>query len=197
MRGSDYFLIGLTFLTGIFAGVYVYVTGFAPDYVYKPLTKTEDIAFALDGQMYGGCERALKRCARFSLQDSRAYNYDPAQMRNTKPPKVIEGVLDRKAFNSLLEEVKQTQLNSFTTVANSCASASDGSDYRYRLVYQGQEYFFDTCGSTFGDSRLAAVFSGLWLEVATSTNWVDSVSGFRPAEFMGDWLNKRLRTGGN
>ncbi len=162
MRGTDAVLIVLTFLTGVFAGVYLYITVFAPDYGSKEsgVEDTSAISFQLQGEAFGGCRMTGGDCGSFTLKENRSYTYRAGGTDETKT-----GYVSRITLGAVMDAVEegQTSLERFMLPGTtSCVSAADGIDYRYRLIYDGETYDFSTCGTRFTDSALAAAFVELW-----------------------------------
>ncbi len=179
MRGSDVVLIVLTFVTGLFCGAYLYITVFAPEYrIEDDVLNVEETDFALMGEMYGGCERQLAMCDLFALDESRSYHFTAGYAFDEREPDPIKGTLPRDVYEQLHTALEVADFSALQSSGSRCVSQVDGNDYRYRLIYEGEEYFLDTCATQFTDSALAKQFLALWPVVSTPTTLLDEASAF-------------------
>ena len=171
MNARIYFILGLTFITGMFAGAYLYVTSFAPDYQKSDIEELSEIEFKLQGQMTGGCLRGGGVCPSFVLNHNRMYEYIPQyRLQEGEPGKVV-GKMNSETFKIILKQVQDTDIEALQkTNARSCQSYLDGIDYNYHLTYAGEIYEFNTCGTNFANSTLDNAFRPLWEQLATSSD---------------------------
>lgn len=187
MRGTDAVMIFLTFLTGLFLGAYLYITVFAPTYEQDDtgVTDTRTIGFLLQGEAFGGCQMIENTCPSFALRHTRGFTFtDPVAGD-------VSGYLSGSQFTELKRVIAETEpLQRFTAddPAARCRSASDGIDYRYRLILDGDAYEFSTCGTTFTDTALAREFAALWPEMANTTGPADNLLDIK----LGDVLEQKI-----
>ncbi len=172
MTGRDIFIIFMTFVTGFFAGVYLYITSFAPSYQNNERTpEMEEISFLLQGQKVGGCSLDSAVCPSFELRADRTYTYIPRYFISEGKTEVIEGRLGKPVFNDLVEYIDAIDdlhaLEEKTPDAN-CSPVYD-TNYRYNLIYKGEMYQYDTCHTVFKKSGLATKFYPLWKRLSTTT----------------------------
>ncbi len=173
MRGTDAVMIFLTFLTGLFMGAYLYVSVFAPDYANDDgVVAVDEVSFSLQGEAYGGCRMTGGDCGRFTLAASRAFTYLPPGDDSEQ-----KGFIDHATLGMVMDTIEAVpSLERLTEATNTrCNAAFDGIDYRYRLIYEGEEYEFTTCSTRFTTSDLAAVFEGLWMIMEDSEGPADGL----------------------
>ncbi|MFT7506869.1 MAG: hypothetical protein ACI92I_000005 [Acidimicrobiales bacterium] len=170
MNSRIYFILGFTFLVGMFSGAYLYVTSFVPEYVVEEVEEVSEIGFRVQGQMTGGCGmRAV--CPSFILNQNRSYEYVPAYILQEGAPELIKGKLDRGVFEEVSSLVKEADLQALQKInTKGCDSYVDGTDYVYNVTFEGQQYDLNTCGMDFKDSVLDKELRSLWTQVATSTS---------------------------
>lgn len=196
MKGSDYILLVLTFITGMCAGAYLYITYFAPAYVAEDIPSVEDTYFELSGEMYGACEAGDQSCASFHLKENRTYTYVPAQAQDRTEDK-LTGTLDRRTFSALEDVLMNTDIALLQADGGYCAAKHGGTDYRYRVVFDGEAYLLDTCGTAFVNTSLARAFEALWPRLATSTaSRAIDIDGNGVERFLEQEIYDRLH-GGN
>jgi hypothetical protein len=161
MTGRNYVVLISTFLMGMFAGAYLYVTAFAPTYE-NGIDASENIdqdALVIEGEMYGGCS-LQGACASFRLIDAKSYKYlahSEAALRSGRLPSLVR--------EQLLDALTPTALMSSSQNVSSgvCSSEVDGIDYRYTISVNGDVYELDTCSTalTF-DEELQSIFMNVW-----------------------------------
>lgn len=176
MTGRIYFILGMTFITGMFTGAYLYVTSFAPSYQQDDIEEVSEIEFRLQGEVYGGCQRTGS-CSSFTLENNRRYVFETPAGRMGGEDSKVKGKLDKNMHEDLLLVVESVRWDSLIVRSEkTCSSYIDGNDYRYLLTYQGEQISLDTCGTVFGSSDAAKSFAQLWesLENPTSVNGSDS-----------------------
>ena len=169
MNARVYFILGFTFITGMFAGAYLYVTSFAPDYQQSDVEEISEIDFKLQGQMSGGCQMSGV-CPSFVLSQNRTYEYVPHYRLQEGEPDMVTGKMDTESFKALVEKVRGANMEILTKENSlNCDSYVDGIDYNYRLTHEGEVYELSTCGMNFKNSELDKAFSPLWEQLATSS----------------------------
>ena len=192
MNGKLYFQFGSTFVMGIIAGFFFYLTVYAPAYkndVASQEQQSKD-AVVVEGQMYGGCSSA-NSCASFRLLDNHSYNYQPypgADIEKQKLPsdiaKTIFDAIGTDAFYNAEEQV---------TPAN-CASNSDGLDFTYTISLDGDTYTLDTCKTALAHNLpLQQVFIKAWDFMQNPTTTYPALIEEGVGGFFMDRFNK---TGG-
>jgi len=160
MTGKDLVLLISTFLMGMIAGGYLYVSAFAPS--VESLLPDKDVrssSFVIEGEMYGACEED-DSCASFQLIDGRDYHY-------ISSPKdaVNQGRLDAAYRRVLLHAlpVDVLEQNSKRSAQANCASSRGSIDYSYVITKDNEEYILDTCSTLlYSDQELQNLLSDLW-----------------------------------
>ncbi len=168
MTKQDKLSILITFTVGLFAGVYLYVAGFATTFKL-PEVSTDDIytEFVLIGEGYGACELD-NTCLSFQLLESGAYRglYDAADGTEV----VKEGVIPRALRRELLEALTPAALTTQSDlIALPCRFGEDGTNYRFEVTREGTEYSLDTC-------RTALDYEGVtWKTLAKLWNYLATI----------------------
>jgi hypothetical protein len=190
MRGTDLVLIILTFLTGIFCGVYMYITVFAPAYrVEESPLSVKDTSFAVMGQQYGACDETLAVCDSFTVLEDRSYTFAAGYVPSEPAPKDVTGKLSRDTYDTLLTEVAAADLARLETEQGACATKEAGEAYRYRVIYEGEEYFFDTCDVRFSVSVLGLALEAVWGDVAVSRTILDDAGDVKLGETVESFID--------
>ncbi len=169
MKGKDYVVLILTFVTGVFAGSYLYTTSFAPSYQEDEVPSTQEVMFLLQGQKRGDCNRDGDLCPSFELRANRTYSYIPQYLDGVEPEEVVHGKLGKDRFDELLAYVDAIDLMELEKKSPGACSNIYDTNYAYNLVYKGQSYTYDTCNTAFKNSVLATKFYPLWTRLATTT----------------------------
>jgi len=182
MKGKDYFVFFLTFITGIFAGAYLYITSFVPDYQQDNISEISEVDFLLQGQERGDCGDIYGLCASFELQQDRTYKYMTRSTPDIADAPLTEGRLNKKVFIDFVDYLRTVELTELAQVDfNTCPSRQDVT-YTYSLVFTGESYQFSTCDRVFATSNLSQELNSLWhtvTSVSTSTsNFDNGISGF-------------------
>lgn len=162
MKRNDLINIAVTFVVGLIAGGYLYVTHFSkllnPDDVE---TADEISEFQIVSEAYGKCGAD---CPSFQIARDGSYRYQYAPSAGaekqfktgTMPFNVTRNI--KKALDTD-ELVAQSQPNSSTN----CNSRNGGVDVRYTITYDGAEYTLDSCGTAVdGNGALWESLSGTW-----------------------------------
>lgn len=157
--------IGLTFLTGIFAGAYLYVSVFRPAYVAPEPVGITDTRFEVAGEMVGDCGTEV--CPSFILKQDRSYVYIPGYALAEQNPETVSGKLSGILLRDLEAMLRSAAL---TAVSGSCQPFGGSMNYRYRVVLDGAAYELNTCNASFARSPVAADLSTLWSEVTVAQN---------------------------
>jgi len=166
MNARAYFILGFTFVTGLFAGGYLYITSFAPDYVQSDMEEITEVNFRVQGQSTGGCQMSGV-CPSFILNQNRTYEYIPAYRLQDDEPEVVTGKMDSNVFKEVVSAVETAEFATLQKInTKSCSSYVDGADYIYHIIYEGTMHDLHTCGTDFGDSSLAVALQPLWKQLS-------------------------------
>ena len=164
---QDRLSILITFTVGLFAGVYLYVAGFATTFVL-PEVGTNDVysEFVLIGEGYGACELD-NTCLSFQLLENGSYRalYDAADGSTVVKEGVIPRTLRRELVNALTPEgmVIESDL-----IARPCQFGDDGTNYRFEITKEGTEYSLDTCRTALDyEGPIWTALAKLWNHLAT------------------------------
>ena len=184
MKPDEIITLLLTFLTGVFVGVTLYVMVFAPQYEADEVGGKSQ--FAIVGELYGGCQRTQDGCPSFRLTDDRTYQFlIGGEKRDGRLPSSVTTPI----FNALTEYRLQTYAAPLER--DNCQSYVDGVDYRYDITLEHTRYVIDTCRTSFArDSELQQLFLEAWRHMAEPEAkdypaWVEG--GFSA------WLIERFR----
>ncbi len=183
MSARDIFLLASTALVGLFCGVYVYLTVFAPVYVDdKPENFTSE-NFEIIGDAYGGCR---SNCDSFRLTSDRSFQYLPGGSLGADAP--VSGTYPRREFQELKSDILQADLRVLTKefTASQCPSFIDGIDYRYSITLDGEVFELDTCRSQLrNNSALQTVLREIFSIVADPEAFAYSATDFQEAGVIG------------
>lgn len=162
MTKQQTFVLVFTFIIGMCAGAYMFVTGFAPNYMNNSIdnSATEGV-LNIRGTQFGGCQMAGV-CASFELTSDRKYKYIPAYKLTEDTPEPLTGSVSSDVFSDLVKVVKATNLASLQASESVCNAATDGIDYRYDVVVDGVSYELNSCGTKFYGSLLYNDLLRLW-----------------------------------
>ena len=163
MKKQDLISMLLTFVVGVVAGGYLFLTGFAPQFLaHFGATNATYSDFTIDARAYGGCSRTAS-CPSFQIRNDGSFSYLPKEAAVGVVP--VTGTLPNSYMNGLRQESTRATLTRMTQVSKptTCASYSDGIDYHYDITFQSVVYRIDTCGTTFTkDSGLARALDKAW-----------------------------------
>jgi len=162
MTRQDGLSILITFVIGLVAGSYFYVTGFS----FKTFTvATQDTYedFAIVGESYGNCG-LNDGCMSFQLIADGTYRALPDSQD------VEEGVVKEGDITGSLRKELQKNINisalekqSKKVSATNCASGAQGIDYGFRITLDGKDYLLDTCKTSVDyDSKAWNSLAKLW-----------------------------------
>ena len=168
MTGKIYFIFGSSFVMGMFSGVFLYLTVFAPEYgsIVDGSEFTAIDAHVIEGTMYGGCSET-DTCASFKLIDNRKYQYLPypeADVEKGTLPGALEETLTKMLDVNTLSDASNQIQNTH------CESFVDGVDYTYDITLDGYTYTLDTCDTSFVyNSKLQSALLDTWAFMAHPT----------------------------
>jgi hypothetical protein len=162
MEKQDILSILITFVVGIFAGVYLYVSVFATivDKVVVP-DEARISDFSIVGDTYGGCRN---RCASFQVLSDASFKYLYTPTTGGEQ-KILEGNLSLSLQNRIDRAlvVSELERQSASVEKIDCSSAADGIDVVYEITVKGEKYLIDSCGTAAdGDSELWKVLAEIW-----------------------------------
>lgn len=162
VKRQDILSLLITFSVGLFAGGYLYITGFVPQFS-QMLGTTQDSyeTFTITSEVYGRC-RLDGVCGSFQLLADRSYRYRTFA-RSRAEQEVLEGALSRSSMRALRRAASSAALEAQSARVlpdASCASSgNEGNDYRFWITVAGTEYLLDTCGTAMDRQ------SALWREL--------------------------------
>lgn len=163
MKGQDIVTLTLTFFMGFAAGIYLYFTGFAPQFLtFTGLTQESYASLAIVGERYGGCERT-QACGSFQLLEDGTYNYVGGSFGSGVRP--VSGTVPRNVLRAVASALSKQTLEqaSQPAPADMCASYVDGVDVVYEITYEGVVYDLDTCGTALVDNaEMSEALDNLW-----------------------------------
>jgi len=178
MKGSDYAILGMTFAVGLFAGVYFYVTAFAPEQEAQRQARAE-LDWEVVGRTIGGCEMS-DECPQLYIASNREYRY------SATGAVLEEGQISRALAADLTNALRNYDRDRFNAPSDVCQAALEGTDYEYDLDVYSEQYALTTCGSSFVESNLAAVLEEVWQAVAEGGVTNETPGGLQ------DWLEREL-----
>jgi hypothetical protein len=162
MKKQDFISVLVTFLFGLFAGAYLYLTGFAPmanelaDIEISPTTR-----YAVVSEVYGGCRET---CPSFQVLSNGTYRYlytpragaEQVVRQGTLPLPIQNKLKASLDVNAILPQTKEV-----TPLV--CNSYTDGIDIEYFITIGEVEYILDSCGTAVDpDGEVWLVLDGIW-----------------------------------
>ena len=204
MKPTDWLFLGLTFATGLFIGMAIYVVSFKPTYAPENLNTEEDSAleFSIIGKAYGGDLGPEYIRPSFRLLRNGTYDYiqggDGEDALDSVTGKLSKNVLNRVVAS--MEEAVLLEA-SWPTEKDDYRIFVDGIDYQYQITLDGTVYQLDTCNTDLDyDSELAISLEMVWNELGGTEDIVNPDTGtatFKPSgesiqEQATSWLKSRL-----
>ena len=193
MELNDWVMLFLTFVTGAFIGMFIYVTSFKPVYAPDNLPNDTELAdeYSVIGRAYSDSASSSLQPT-FRLLSDGSYTYIAGEAGNREPQ---EGKVPRALINDLKALSDRGNLLAYSeTVNKNCQSESGGVDFEYRVVVEGESYALDTCQTALGtDSTLSVVLSDLW-------RYLDNPSvgyqgrGLTGGDSFNEWVTKWLKS---
>jgi len=162
-KRQDFLSLLITFIIGVVAGGYLYMTGFAPQ--FEELTGQTEAVYddlVVVGEVYGGDR--LGSSPSFQVLNDGTFRYLPSIVASEEV-QAKEGTIPKTLLASLKKELTPNDLNKAeqTTAADNCLSYVDGLDYRYTITLDTVSYELDSCGTQFSvDSALGGALDSLW-----------------------------------
>lgn len=166
---QDILIMIVTFVVALFAGFYLYVTAFAPQ--FEELSgQTEEVYedFVLEGTQYGG-DRMGGTAPSFQVLGNGTYRYLPYTPEGAVG-KASEGTVPRLLLNEVKNGLTEEALATAATIVTrgDCMSYVDGLDYNYAVTLNGENYTLDTCTTNLkAEGALSITLDKLWNYFAT------------------------------
>lgn len=164
---QDTVSIVITFAVGLFAGAYLYLTGFAT--TFEPPQAGESnvyTEFVITAEAYGACDDE-HACLAFQVLENGAYRAilkadTQTYTKEARIPYAIQRELQSLLTPAALVDLSKPQ------PAPVCAYT--GTNYRFKITRNEVEYVIDTCAS-------AIVYeSASWRALAKLWNYMSSVT---------------------
>lgn len=166
---QDILIMIVTFIVAVCAGLYLYLTAFAPQ--FDDLTgQTEEVYedFVLEGTQYGG-DRMGGTAPSFQVLENGTYRYLPYTTEG-EVAEAKEGTVPRSLLNEVKNSLTDDEVATAATIVTrgDCMSYVDGIDYNYTVTLNGENYTLDTCSTNLQvDGTLATTLDKLWNYFAT------------------------------
>jgi hypothetical protein len=161
ISGQDKISIVFTFIVGLFAGCYLYLTGFATTFE-PPEASTNDVytQFVITGESYGECSDT-ETCLAFQLLENGSFRaiYEGMGEQQTKDSRIpwsLRGDLSSLLTTTYLDEAEESSL--------SAECRYQGTNYRFEITREGEVFLLDTCSSAIDYESLE------WRALATLWN---------------------------
>ncbi|MCD5381080.1 MAG: hypothetical protein LR008_00720 [Candidatus Pacebacteria bacterium] len=166
MKKADYISVLITFVVGIYAGGYLYLTVFAPAAQSLEPDQEKVLQLSITGELYGGCRSA---CQSFHVLGDASFRYfytlEGSAKQKKHEGKLSRGMQQRIDSSFITEELER---QSKLVEKSDCSSYSDGIDVTYEIVYQNEEYLIDSCTTAAdGESELWKTLSDIWQDMAS------------------------------
>lgn len=162
MKKNDLLSMLITFVIGLFAGSYLFTTGFA-NTVNKYTTPDAEsvVSFTVVSYVYGNCGDA---CPSFQITENGAYRllYTPvAGAEQVLRQGTLSFAVQRELKNALTPSALATQ--AVRRQPTLCNSFTDGIDIRYEIAVSGKLYELNSCGTAIDvDGRVWQALDSVW-----------------------------------
>lgn len=160
---QDKILLVTTFVIGLVAGWYLYITAFAPhfnQYVGQTEAVYEDLVVV--GDQHGG--RRIGMAPSFQILKDGSFNY-VTQATDGVAENHRDGTVPRAIWSEVKSALTKAKVVDLARPVSgeACASDADGTDYTYTITLQGNEYVLDTCTSNLAhDVAVKTALDKLW-----------------------------------
>lgn len=162
VKRQDLISILITFLVGVAAGMYLYLTGFAGLVSKLSIPDIEKATeFVIVGDVYGGCREA---CPSFQVvhDGSYRYLYTPAAGAEQVLRQGVLPISLRRQLEAVITPIELAK-QSKEIQPLLCNSYSDGIDVKYEITLDGQLYVLDSCGTAVeAESELWITLGSIW-----------------------------------
>jgi hypothetical protein len=146
MVHQDKISILVTFAFGLFAGGYLYLTGFATTFEL-PDTTTDNVykEFVITGESFGVCKEA-GNCSSFQVLENGAYR-NIVNGPGLANPLVREGGIPRSLRSELMESLTKESLeaNSKLKPTEDCFYKDNVPNFSFRVSLNEVNYTINTC----------------------------------------------------
>lgn len=170
MEVRDWFILIFTFVVGLFAGMYLYVTAYYPIYGgVDDRTVIEAGEFSIIGVTYGGFTTPGYVHPSFRLEDSGAYDYFPG---GETVGEKEEGAVPHELMVLVERAVAGSDLARLATPVSgkNCMSYADGIEHEYNIETAEGSYDLDTCTTVFSNgTALGQALLEVWRYLETGT----------------------------
>jgi len=170
MTHQDKISILITFIVGLLAGAYLYVTGFATTFE-PPEASPENIytQFVITGESYGACQ-VDHTCLSFQVLENGAYRA-LLETKDASAPLAKEGAIPWSLKRDLADTLTTAVLvrESRMRPLPLCKYGESGTNYRFHVTRDQVSYTLDTCTSMMDYEGVA------WLTLAKLWNHFGSV----------------------
>lgn len=171
MKKQDLISIMITAIVGFFAGIFMFVS--YANSIALPIvagdvpTQAEAQEFSIVGEVYGSC---AENCPSFQLLENGNYRYRYVLERG-QPALIKDGTLPLGLQSDIKNELALTTLEAQGEIKDrlACASESEGFDFRYKIMFDGEEYILDSCISAIDYG------SDLWIALTAIWNYLQTV----------------------
>jgi hypothetical protein len=162
MRREDILSVLLTFLVGVIAGGYFYISNAAGLLTKLETPDVEKVSeFVIVADVYGGCRST---CPSFQVQNDASYRY--LYTPGVGAEKIIrQGQISRELMTQLRKVItKETLMQQATKIQPAvCNSYTDGLDITYEISLDGEVFVLNSCGTDVdSDSALWQTLGGVW-----------------------------------
>lgn len=148
MVHQDKISILITFVFGLFAGGYLYLTGFATTFEL-PETTTDNVykEFVITGESFGVCKEQ-GNCSSFQVLENGAYR-NIVEASNQIQPILREGSIPRALRSELMANLTQASLetNSKLKATEECRYGGDTPNFNFKVSLNEVNYTLNTCTS--------------------------------------------------
>lgn len=159
--------IALTFAMGMFAGAYLYLTGFAT--TFEPPEASEAnvyTEFVITAESYGECE-LKKECLSFQVLESGIFR----AIMGFRGESLIKEERIPQSLRSELDEILTATTLTLESEVSNLGCRYEDTNYRFRVTRDEVEYIIDTCGSAIDyDGSAWKILAKLWNHMA-SLEW--------------------------
>ena len=164
MHKQDLVSVLLTFTVGVIAGGYLYLIGFAPQFIPTgvPGSQAYD-ELTITGEQYGGCQMT-RACPSFQIRADGSYRYAQGSTADERVS-VREGRLPNSLRRDVLDVMRTPLLEESAEPVerDACPSYADGADARYDVSKDGERYRLDTCHTALSpDTEPGRTLAKLW-----------------------------------
>lgn len=161
-----YFILFLTFVTGLAAGVYVFFMTRGDGEGNVPEPRVEE-GYEIIAYTYGGCERL--GCSSFKLLDDGSYTFITRTAARGNE-RFDDSVSERQSdeLETLIGNTSYTRISE-SIYTGTCPITYDGIAYRFEIRVESERYSFDSCSESL-DSEPLFVLLTKYFDIMTVTH---------------------------